>query len=126
LIIDDFQYIQNQHIHTAITHLIEHLPTNLHLLITTRVDPPWPLARLRARNQIFEIRTRDLRFTLDEASRFLTQTMGLTIAPNEVATLDTRTEGWIAGLQLAALSLQKTSRHSKISEGFYRQSCLRG
>jgi LuxR family maltose regulon positive regulatory protein len=118
LIIDDFQYIQNQHIHTAITHLIEHLPTNLHLLITTRVDPPWPLARLRARNQIFEIRTRDLRFTLDEASRFLTQTMGLTIAPNEVATLDTRTEGWIAGLQLAALSLQKHQDIQKFLKAF--------
>lgn len=90
----------------ALAFLIEHLPPQLHLVIATREDPQLPLARLRARDQLTEVRAADLRFTPTEAAEFLNQAMGLTLAAEEIAALETRTEGWIAGLQLAALSMQ--------------------
>jgi len=106
LVLDDYHVIQNEVIHAGFTYLLEHLPGNLHIVVSTRVDPPWPLARFRARNQLTEIRAADLRFTNDEAAAFLNQVMGLALTAEDVAALEARTEGWIAGLQLAALSMQ--------------------
>ena len=106
IVLDDYHFINYQPIHEALAFLLAHLPANLHLVITTRADPPLPLARLRARDQLTEIRANDLRFTPDEAAEFLTQVMGLSLTAEEVAALETRTEGWIAGLQIAALSMQ--------------------
>lgn len=93
-------------IDNAVAFLIEHLPPALHLVIATREDPPLPLARLRARNQLTELRTADLRFTPGEAAGFLNEVMGLTLSVAAITALENRTEGWIAGLQLAALSMQ--------------------
>ncbi|MCE7983348.1 MAG: helix-turn-helix transcriptional regulator [Caldilinea sp. CFX5] len=90
----------------ALTFLIEHLPPPMHLVITTREDPQLPLARLRARGELNEVRAADLRFTPAEAADFLNQMMGLTLAAEQITALGVRTEGWIAGLQLAALSLR--------------------
>ncbi|MEO6943310.1 MAG: LuxR C-terminal-related transcriptional regulator [Lacisediminihabitans sp.] len=106
LVLDDFQFIEEPSIRDAIVFLIEHLPVNLHLVISTRSDPLLPLARLRAGGYITELRAADLRFTPDEAVAFLNVTMGLSLSSEDVAALEFRTEGWIAGLQLAALSLQ--------------------
>jgi LuxR family transcriptional regulator, maltose regulon positive regulatory protein len=92
--------------YSGITFLLDHLPPRMHLVIATRVDPPLPLARLRGRGELTELRASDLRFTPDEAGAFLNQVMGLGLSRAEVAALETRTEGWIAGLQLAALSMQ--------------------
>lgn len=105
-VLDDYHVVDSQPIDTALTFLIDHLPENFHLVITTRVDPALPLARLRARDQLAEFRANDLRFTADESAAFLTQAMGLSLSAQEVYALETRTEGWIAGLQLAALSMQ--------------------
>ena len=106
LVLEDYHVITAQPIHEALTFLIDHLPAHLHLIITTRADPPLPLARWRARDQLSEIRADDLRFTPDEAAAFLNDQMGLTLSAQEVMALEARTEGWIAGLQLVALSLQ--------------------
>jgi len=106
IVLDDYHVIESQPIHEALTFLIDHLPHNMHLLITTRMDPPLPLARLRARAELTEIRANDLRFMPDEAAAFLSQVMGLNLSAEEVRTLEQRTEGWIAGLQIAALSMQ--------------------
>ena len=106
LVIDDYHVIDAKPVDAALTFLVDHLPPQTHLVIATREDPQLPLARLRARGQLSELRVADLRFTPSEAADFLNQTMGLDLSPEAVATLETRTEGWIAGLQLAALSLQ--------------------
>ena len=106
LTLDDFHVIHHADITTLLTFLLEHQPPNLHLIIASRSDPALPLARLRARGQLLELRARDLRFTEEEAAAFFTQTMGLELRPEWVAALEQRTEGWIAGLQLAALSMQ--------------------
>jgi LuxR family maltose regulon positive regulatory protein len=96
-------------IHDAVLFLIDHLPENLHLALATRADPPLPLPRLRARGQLTEMRQTDLRFTTEEATTFLNDVMGLDLSVQDVAALEARTEGWIAGLQMAALSLQGQS-----------------
>ena len=106
LTLDDYHLIQSAEIEHLMTLLLDHQPPNLHLVIASRVDPALPLTRLRARGQLLELRARDLRFTEAEAAAFLTQTMGLDLLPAWIAALEARTEGWIAGLQLAALSLQ--------------------
>ena len=106
LTLDDYHVIHHAGIQQLLTFLLDHQPPNLHLIIAGRSDPALPLARLRARGQLLEVRARDLRFTEDEAAAFFTQTMGLTLRPEWVAALEQRTEGWIAGLQLAALSMQ--------------------
>ncbi|MCC9077601.1 LuxR C-terminal-related transcriptional regulator [Litorilinea aerophila] len=106
LVLDDYHAIHSRAVDEAVTFLLEHLPPTLHLVIVTREDPPLPLSRLRARGQLTELRARDLRFTPDEAAVFLNQAMGLALSAEAVAALEARTEGWIAGLQLAALSLQ--------------------
>jgi LuxR family maltose regulon positive regulatory protein len=106
LVLDDFHLISAQPVTGALTYLLDHIPPRLRLVILTRADPPLPLARLRARDQLTEIRAADLRFTTDEAAAFLNQIMRLDLSPADVLALEARTEGWIAGLQLAALSMQ--------------------
>ncbi|HSL31107.1 MAG TPA: LuxR C-terminal-related transcriptional regulator [Anaerolineales bacterium] len=106
LVLDDYHVIGAKPVEQAFAFLVEHLPPQMHLLITTREDPALPLARLRARGQLTELRAADLRFTLPEAAEFLNHVMGLQLSPENIAALETRTEGWIAGLQLAALSMQ--------------------
>jgi LuxR family maltose regulon positive regulatory protein len=106
LVLDDYHLIAAQPIHQAIGFLLDHLPPQLHLVIASRADPSLPLSRLRARGQLAELRAADLRFTVDEAVTFLNDVTGLDLADQEVAALEARTEGWIAGLQLAALSMR--------------------
>jgi LuxR family transcriptional regulator, maltose regulon positive regulatory protein len=106
LILDDYYLIDSKPVDQALAFLIEHLPPQMHLVITTREDPDLALARLRARSQLVELRAADLRFTPAEAAVFLNQVMGLNLSAEDIAALETRTEGWIAGLQLAALSMQ--------------------
>lgn len=106
LVLDDYHLIDSTAVDQALTFLLEHMPPQMHLVITTREDPQLPLARLRVRGQMTEVRAADLRFTASEAAGFLNQVMGLRLAAADIATLEERTEGWIAGLQLAALSMQ--------------------
>ena len=106
LVLDDYHLIDAQPIHQAIGFLLDHLPPQLHLVIASRADPSLPLSRLRARGQLAELRAVDLRFTADEAVTFLNDVTGLDLAEQEVTALEARTEGWIAGLQLAALSMR--------------------
>ncbi len=110
LVLDDYQYISTKVIQEGMVFLLEHLPANVHLVIATRSDPPIPLARLRARGQLVEIRADDLRFSYEEAAYLFNQVMGLGLTPNDMARLEDRTEGWIAGLQMAALALQGISK----------------
>ena len=106
LVLDDYHAIATPAIHQALTFLLDHLPPRLHLIIATREDPPLPLARLRARGQLTELRAAELRFTSDEAAAFLTTVMRLPLTAEQVAALELRTEGWIAGLQFAALAMR--------------------
>ena len=106
LVLDDYHQIDAHPVDKALTFLLDHLPPQMHLIITTREDPTVPLARYRVRGQLTELRAHDLRFTLDEAAAFLNQVMGLDLSTENIAALETRTEGWIAGLQLAAISMQ--------------------
>jgi LuxR family transcriptional regulator, maltose regulon positive regulatory protein len=106
LVLDDYHLIETQSIHEALNFLLKNLPSDFHLIVATRVDPPLSLARLRARDQVTELRAADLRFTSAEVAKFLNQGMGLDLSLEEIAALETRTEGWVAGLQLAALALQ--------------------
>ncbi len=105
-VLDDYHVITTPSIHQGMRHLVEHLPPQMHLILATRADPPFPLARLRAQGRLCEIRTAQLRFADAEARMFLETVMGLHLLPEVIATLQSRTEGWVAGLQLAALSLQ--------------------
>ncbi|MFN3982900.1 MAG: helix-turn-helix transcriptional regulator, partial [Caldilinea sp.] len=106
LVLDDYHLVNAGQVDTALIFLLEHLPPQLHLFITTREAPALPLPRLRARNQLTDIGAAELRFTPAEAAEFLQQVMGLALTAEEAAALEQRTEGWIAGLQLAALSMQ--------------------
>ncbi len=106
LVLDDYHLVDAKPIDQALTFLIEHLPPRMHLAITTREDPALPIPRLRARRQLVELRVSDLRFTAFEAAEFLNQVMDLKLSPEQVVALETRTEGWVAGLQLAALSMK--------------------
>ena len=106
LVLDDYHVLDAPAVHQALAYLLDNLPPQLHLVIATRVDPPLPLSRLRARGQLTELRAHELRFTPEEAARFLREVMALPLSVEDVAALAARTEGWIAGLQLAALSLQ--------------------
>ncbi len=107
LVLDDYHVIRNLDIHKALTFLLDHQPPQLHLIIISREDPALPLHRLRGSGQMTGIHVRDLLFTAVEAAQFLNKTMGLSLTADEVATLERRTEGWVAGLQLAALSIQE-------------------
>jgi LuxR family maltose regulon positive regulatory protein len=106
LVLDDYHLITSQAIQDGLAFLLDHLAPQMHLCIAGRADPPLPLARLRARGQLTELRVTDLRFTADETTAFLNTCVGLNLSNAEVAALDARTEGWIAGLQMAALSLR--------------------
>jgi LuxR family maltose regulon positive regulatory protein len=106
LILDDYHTIQTASIHDSLNLLLDHLPSQLHVAIATRADPPLALAHRRGRSELTEIRVRDLRFTLEEATAFLNAHMGLNLAAGDIVALENRTEGWIVGLQMAALSLQ--------------------
>ncbi len=106
LVLNDYHVVDAPDVHDGMAFLLEHLPPLLHLVITTRADPALPLARLRARGELVEIRAADLRFTPDEAAAYLNESMGLDLDAPDVAALEGRTEGWIAALQLAALSIQ--------------------
>ena len=107
LVVDDLHLIDSTQIHQGLVFLLDHLPSQrMHVVFSSRADPPWPLAGRRARGEITELRTRDLRFEAQEATVFLNDVAGLALSAEDLASLDTRTEGWIAGLQLAALSMQ--------------------
>jgi len=118
LILDDYHLIEAQPIQDALTFLIENLPPQMHLVITTREDPHLPLSRLRARGQLTELRARDLRFTSSEAAEFLNQVIGLDLSEEDIAVLNIRTEGWIAGLQMAALSMQRRADTASFIQAF--------
>ncbi len=106
LVLDDYHLIESQPIHQALTFLLDHLPPQMHLVITTRSDPFLPLSRLRARNQMTDIRADDLRFSPQETATFFNQVMGLGLSGDDIATLENRTEGWVTGLQLTAIAIQ--------------------
>lgn len=106
LVLDDYHVIEQQTIHQAVAFLLEHLPTTMHIVLISRADPPLPLARMRVRGELTELRVADLRFTPDEVAVFLAGSMDLDLSASDIARLEERTEGWIAGLQLAALSIQ--------------------
>ena len=118
LVLDDYHHISQQSIHDAVAYLIDHLPNNIHLVFISRADPPLPLGRWRVRGQLTEIRADDLRFSQSEAAQFLNQAMGLSLTEKDIQTLEARTEGWVAGLQLAALSLQHASNPSEVIAAF--------
>ena len=106
LVLDDYHRIQNSVLHALVQFLVEHLPPPFHLVLLTREDPPLPLARWRVQNRITELRTKDLRFTVDETTEFFHHSMSLDLSAELLSLLAMRTEGWAAGLQLAALSMQ--------------------
>ena len=116
LILDDYHRIYAEPVHGIVSFLLEHLPEDMHLILAGRVDPPLPLSRLRSRNQMAELRAADVAFTLEEAAAFLSEVMELELPAGEVTALEERTEGWIAGLQLAALSM----RNREDVSGFVR------
>ena len=118
LVLDDYHRIDSKPVDEALTFLLEHLPPQMHLVIATREDPRLPLARYRTRGQLSELRAADLRFTPAEATDFLNQVMGLNLSAEDIAALETRTEGWIAGLQLAALSMQGRSDSASFIQAF--------
>ena len=118
LAFDDYHVIHEHGIHDALSFLIERLAPHAHALIATRSDPPFPLGRLRARGELKELRASDLRFDKNEAAAFLNEVMSLELTPQDVAALEERTEGWIAGLQLSALSLQGRANRSELVKDF--------
>lgn len=119
IVLDDYHVIYHDRIHQAMGFFVEQLPPNVHLIITSRALPPFPLSRLRARGQLREVRATDLRFTLPEAEAFFQQTAAaVSLTPSQIATLEARTEGWATGLQLAALSLQKQPNIEQFIETF--------
>ena len=123
LVLDDFHLIEDQPIQDALSFLLEHNPPQMHLVIATREDPHLPLSRLRSLDQLTELRADDLRFTSSEAAEFLNRVMNLNLSEEDIVALETRTEGWIAGLQLAAISLQgqeDVTSHIKAFTGSHR------
>ncbi|GAB4537743.1 MAG: LuxR C-terminal-related transcriptional regulator [Anaerolineae bacterium] len=119
LVLDDYQFINSQAVHEGVAFLLEHCPRLFHLVIATRSDPPLPLSRLRARGQMVELRAADLRFTESEAAQFLNEVMDLHLDAGMIAVLEERTEGWIAGLQMAALSIR--GRDAEGVDSFIRE-----
>ncbi len=115
VVLDDYHAIEAIEVHQAVTFLLDHLPDHLHLVVATRSDPPLPLARLRSRGQLSELRAADLRFTPPEGQEFLHRVMGLELTEADVEALEERTEGWIAGLQLAALSLRGIADRDEVA-----------
>ena len=123
IVLDDYHVIDSPSIHEALTYLIAHLPANMHVVIATRTDPPLPLARLRARDRLTEIRARNLRFDINETESFFHREIGEKLTREELMVLGERTEGWIAGLKIAALSMQgreDTSEFIRTFSGSHR------
>jgi LuxR family maltose regulon positive regulatory protein len=118
LVLDDYHVIDTRDVQDGMAFLLEHLPPQIHLVIASRTDPPLPLARLRGRGELAEIRAADLRFTPSEAAEYLNGVMGLVLTAADVAALEGRTEGWIAALQLAALSMQGREDTAAFIDGF--------
>lgn len=118
LILDDYQVIDSSPIQEGMTFLLDHMPAQLHLVIASRADPSWPLARWRSGGQLLEIRAADLRFSPQEAADFLNNTMGLGLSAGDITALEERTEGWVAGLQMAALSLQSRENTQEFIDAF--------
>src|SRR5215216_1241455 len=118
LVLDDYHVIDSKTIDQALSFLLEHQPPQVHLVIVTREDPDLPLARLRAQGQLTELRAAGLRFTASEAAEFLNTVMGLNLSAADIASLEDRTEGWIAGLQLAALSMQGSKDTANFIKSF--------
>ncbi len=118
LVLDDYHVIEAQSVDQALNFLVEHLPPQMHLVIASREDPPLPLARLRVRGQLTELRAADLQFTPAEANDFLNGVMGLDLSVDDIAALEQRTEGWIAGLQLAAISIQGQADVAQFMQSF--------
>ncbi len=118
LVLDDYHLVDSVDMQAGMTFLLEHLPPHGHLVISTRADPALPLARLRARGELVEVRAADLRFTLEEVAAYLNEVIGLDLAAADIATLEGRTEGWIAALQMAAISMQGRSDVAGFIAGF--------
>src|SRR5215203_952354 len=118
IVLDDYHLIDSDQVHGIVSFLLERLPSNVHLVIASRIDPPLPLARLRARAQITEINAAEHSFAPEEAAAFLKETMGLNLSDEDVEALEERTEGWIAGLQLAALSMRDRQDVSGFIQAF--------
>jgi len=118
IVFDDYHVIRSNEVHALINRLVQYLPENLHLVLATRVDPPLPLPRLRGSRQLNEIRTDDLRFSVEETDAFLNQIKQLDLSNHDIATLAARTEGWIAGLQMASFSIPKQSDRKVFIEKF--------
>ena len=118
VVLDDYHLIDSEDVHTIVSFMLEHLPETAHLVIGGRVDPPLPLARLRARGQMAELHAKDLRFTLEETAAFLSDAMGLDLPADDAAALEGVTEGWVAALQLAALSLRERKDVSAFVRSF--------
>jgi LuxR family maltose regulon positive regulatory protein len=118
LILDDYHLLDSPAVDSALVFLLDYLPPQLHLVIAGREDPNLPLARLRARGQLTELRAANLRFTSAEASEFLNRMMGLNLPEEQIAAIESRTEGWIAGLQLAALAMQGEQDTARFIQSF--------
>src|SRR6266542_5177005 len=118
LVLDDYHVLEGPPVHQVVSFLLDHLPPELQLMIATREDPPLPLARLRARRQVAELRAYQLRFAADEAAAFLTEVMGLPLSAADAAALEAHTEGWIAGLQLAALAMRDRADYTGFIAAF--------
>ncbi|HBY95797.1 MAG TPA: helix-turn-helix transcriptional regulator, partial [Chloroflexi bacterium] len=118
LVLDDYHLIESHAIHASLAFLLEHLSPGMHVVISSRSDPPIPLARFRARGQLAELRAADLRFTVEEAAALLRRVWGLHLPEESIAALEERTEGWVTGLQLAALSLRGASDPARFIQGF--------
>ncbi len=125
LVLDDYHLIRSAEIHQSVQMMVERMPPKVHLVLATREDPPLPLARLRVRGQMTEIRLADLRFTLDESGDFLQASLGRRLPEGAVASLEERTEGWIAGLQLAAIFAAGPQRRAAVHRCLQRQPPLR-
>jgi LuxR family maltose regulon positive regulatory protein len=123
LVLDDYQFITEHAVHETVSYLLDHIPTNMHIVIATRADPPLQLGRLRAHDLMLELRTQDLRFTPEEVAEFLNGVMQLRLSEEDIEALETRTEGWVVGLKMAALSLrghENTSEFIKAFSGSHR------
>lgn len=118
IVVDDYHVVDSPEVHEGVAYILDHLPPNTQLIIGTRADPPLPLARLRARGELVEIRAADLRFTTEEAAGYFRDSAGLELAGPEVATIVDRTEGWIAALQLSALSIEGSDNVPVFLSGF--------
>jgi LuxR family transcriptional regulator, maltose regulon positive regulatory protein len=118
LVLDDYHAVDAKPVDDALVFILEHLPPQMHLVIATREDPNLPLAKWRARGQLTELRAADLRFTTSEAAKFFNQAMGLDLSEDDISALENRTEGWIAGLQMAALSMQGRSDAAAFIQAF--------